>query len=138
MTKATIGDVTERLQTHARGTENADNPENLADYVWLLKHQRAASNTDEIWAALRKDFEHLNKLLNENSDFRLGREVAYAINGLLTVCLNYVTCENGDEIARNQILQIAWRIATAWDAVLAGDIEDISGHVDHEKTARGI
>jgi hypothetical protein len=139
MARTMIDDVTERLKAHAEGTENADNPKNLADHVWLLKHQRAASDLDrdEIWAALLVDFELLNALLNECSDFHLGRSLAYAINGISNICLDVVASQYGDELAR-QMLELAWRIGTAWDAILAGDIERIGEHVELEKSARGI
>ena len=136
MTTPTLETLTKRLQTHAQGTERADDPQNLADYIWLLKHQSIASGTDDVWASLQQDFEDLNALLNADSDFRLGRSLAYAVNGLMILCLDLSASPSYSEQLRNEALQLAWRIATAWDAVLAGDIDNIGEHVALEEACR--
>jgi hypothetical protein len=130
--------LTKRLQAHAQGSESADNPKNLADYIWMLKHQTVDSGIDEIWSQLRDDFEDLNTLLNADSDSGIGRSLAYAINGLMTLCLDLAALQPRDGRLRHEMLLLAWRIGTAWDAVLAGDIERIGEHVELEETARGI
>jgi hypothetical protein len=38
----------------------------------------------------------------------------------------------------SRILTAIWRIGCAWDALLAGDIEDIRQHIDYEAGARNL
>ena len=42
----------------------------------------------------------------------------------------------GDENEKRTIGRAAWRAETAWSAVLAGDIDDIQGHLIGEEAAR--
>lgn len=134
MTK--IENVIKRLQVQAQGTERANCERNLADCIWLMKHQAAAFHVDEIWEALLQDFEDLNKLIKIQHESAIARPLSYAINGLLTACLNEVISQPFDASIRDQILRLTWRIVTAWDGILAGDIDSIQEHVQLEETAR--
>lgn len=138
MTTPTIDALIKRLQVHAQGSERADDPKNLADYIWLLKHQSVASGTDDIWNRLLQDIEDLNVVFNANSNSTLGRSLAYVINELITRCLDFAAFQPCDERIRNEMLQLAWRICVAWDAVLAGDIERIGEHIDLEERCRTL
>lgn len=138
MNTTTIADITARLQRQTQGTENADNQGNLADYVWMLNHQGVSIGTDEIWEQLCQAFEDVNTLSNAGSESHFCRALVYAVNGLLTLCLNQAGSARCEERARAQMLRLAWRINAAWDAVLAGDIESISQHVELEETARAM
>jgi hypothetical protein len=92
-----------------------------------------------IWNSLKQVFEDLNQTINNRpEDFKLSRQLAYAINGLLTHCLNLATSPDCPNEKRQPIYELAWRITVAWDAVLAGDIDSITEHVEYERTARGI
>jgi hypothetical protein len=41
-----------------------------------------------------------------------------------------------DTSAATRLGRAAWRIETAWSAVLAGDIDDLGEHLKHEEVAR--
>jgi len=130
----TIEGLLLRLQTQAQGTDNADDPTNLADFIWMSEHHRIFPNTEQVWNELVQDFETLNVMLNvESLDKCLTRQLLYAISGLITRCIDYAASHQHNEVSRRQLLGLGWRIATAWDAVLAGDIESISEHVKLEE-----
>jgi len=134
----TIADITRRLQTQAQGTEKADCHGNLADYIWMLKHQGVASAMDGVWEALSQDFDELNHLMKTREEPGFERSLIYAVNGLLTACLNEATSSRFDDSLRNQLCRLTWRIVTAWDAILAGDIDSIEEHVKTEESARMV
>ena len=138
MSIVTIADVTKKLQAHAEGTRDADDPKNLADYIWLLKHQGVAAEPDAVWSDLCQEFDKLNVALNADPSESITRQLAYAVNGLLALCLDVAVSAKMNEEPRQQLLGLAWRINTAWDAVLAGDIESIAEHVALEESARAI
>jgi hypothetical protein len=43
----------------------------------------------------------------------------------------------GEKQQDDEVLLAAWRVETAWEAVLAGDIDDIAEHVADEERMRG-
>lgn len=134
----TIADLTKRLQIQAKGTDSADCHGNLADYIWMMKHQGVASPMDQIWEAMLQDFEELNCVLRTGEETGIERSLVYAVNGLLTACVNEAAPSRFDESFRIQMYRLTWRIVTAWDAILAGDIDSIQEHVQMEELARTV
>jgi len=135
---ATIDDIIERFQSHADGTETADNPQNLADYIWMLRHGIAPFSPEETWLEVLHGFEDLNSVLKAEPEAGFARPLVYAINGLLTLCLDSAASQELEENVRGAARRLGWRICVAWDAVLAGDIDSIGHHVELEETARNI
>ncbi|HUT10804.1 MAG TPA: hypothetical protein VMY42_09930 [Thermoguttaceae bacterium] len=129
-----IPDITERFRVHAQGTEAADNPKNLADYIWMLRHHSVSFGPEEIWPELLQGFEDLNSVLKAEPEAGFARPLVYAINGLLMLCLESAASQQYEEEIRGQIRKLGWRICVAWDAVLAGDIDSIGDHVELEET----
>jgi hypothetical protein len=138
MNSTTIADVTRRLSVLVQGTKNANNQTNLADFIWMLKHGNMISNWDEVWAAMCNEFEDLNTLINAGPDNDISRQLVYAANGLINLCVEGASSPQFEEHIRHKLLQLAWRISTAWDAVIAGDIDTIGEHVELERHAREI
>lgn len=139
MSATTIVELTTRFREHAQGSNGADDSSNLADYIWALKHGGTFVDHGQVWANLVNDFEALNSVFNEpSSDEVIIRPILYAISGLITQCCDYVVSDHQNEMARKQVMVLAWRITTAWDAVLAGDIESIDKHVELEIRAKAI
>lgn len=140
---ATPSEATARFQLHVQGTENANDPRNLNDSFWMLEHPADVPEfqweIEPIWNSLTQVFEELNETLNQKpEEFQLTRQLAYAINGLMTHCLTFATSPDHQNTNRQPIFELAWRITVAWDAVLAGDIDSIQEHVENERTTRGI
>jgi hypothetical protein len=133
-----IVDITSQLQDHVSGTANADDPGNLADLVWMLNHNKGTTDTEGVWDRLQQAFEELNCVLDTVTEPHLFRLLSYAVNGLLVLCLTQIASASCNETTRTQMLRLCWRIGTAWDAVLAGDIESIRQHISIEEDARTI
>jgi len=63
------------------------------------------------------------------------RELAYAIAEIVRMLRD---CEHEavSDAEKNELGLMAWRVETAWLAVLAGDIDDISEHLQEEERGR--
>ena len=139
-----IEGIKEKLSIHAGGTEEANDKANLADYIWMLKHEGCDADTAPIWEDILDILESLNRELNplvsgsremsqkEYQEFLVGppRHLAYCANEMILQCTEYALYAKSDEATRRKLLDLGWRIATAWDGVLAGDFESIREHVD--------
>ena len=137
MTMTTIEEITLQLRRHAEGTSAANDETVLADAIWMLKHGSADLPTAAIWERIVNEFDRLNGELRQvPSDYGFPRQLVYAANELIAQCLDYVASEENGRAARAEVLELGWHIATAWDAVVAGDIDDIKEHVELERNAR--
>jgi hypothetical protein len=65
-------------------------------------------------------------------------DVVYAISGIMQLGLETTLVLSKGRKESSALLAAIWRIGCAWDAVLAGDIEDIPQHVEYETAARQI
>ena len=64
------------------------------------------------------------------------RQLVYAISGIVALCLTKVLeRETHSELSRD-LLNLAWEVNCAWDAVVAGDIGDLKEHVKSESEVR--
>lgn len=63
------------------------------------------------------------------------RRVAYAVTEIIR-CIRECQRDARDERDAAVLGRAAWRIETAWSAVLAGDVDDIERHVEGEEAAR--
>ena len=133
----TITQITDAFLRQTHGSESLNDCRNLADCIWMLNHGGVTFGADMIWDELVHEFERLNLILNASTHAVLSRELVYSVNGLLMHCLKQVTSDTCDSEIQSSLLQLAWRIGVAWDAVLAGDIEAIGQHVEMEELARG-
>jgi hypothetical protein len=81
---------------------------------------------------------YYNRGATETPGEILNSGVVYAISGrtLFATEVSLTRSQKG-EISIN-LLNACWKIACAWDAVLAGDIEDIYEHLEWEATARNF
>jgi hypothetical protein len=134
-----IDQITEELKIHAAGTKAATDFTNLSDYYWMLQQGKTKDRESEIWQAIEKLFSRLNQELNkESAQGEVRRSLAYAINQMIGLCLDYAATEKNEANNRRRALTLGWQISAGWDAVLAGDIDDISEHVELEGSAREI
>jgi hypothetical protein len=121
--------VIDDLVAHAAGTieptgEVVD--DGLSDVLW-----RHRGDLGDI------DFERLGDvvlgLLGEVNDHRSEFEsppsaLAYAMAEMTTLTLKIAVGAASDAVRRDAA-RLAWRISCGWEAVLAGDIEDVTEHV---------
>jgi hypothetical protein len=137
MNTTTILDIIVQLRTHAEGTSDANDATILADFIWMFEHGNPVTDTGIIWKKIINEFERLNCELHRlPTNYDLPGQLIYAVSGLMSQCLDYVAFKKKNPVMREQLLKLCWKIAVAWDAVLAGDIDNISEHVELEETCR--
>ena len=130
-------EIVSHLRRHTEGSSGADDPTILADYAWMLKHGSLMTDVEPIWTDIVNQFEQLNVEMRQlSSDDNLPRNVVYAISGLLNHCFSTSLLKKIDPNVRQQFLELGWKIACGWDAVLAGDIDNITEHVELEQYCR--
>ncbi len=134
-----LEEIFAQLRRQSEGTKEANDMFVLADYIWMLKNGQQLTAIEPIWLELVEQFDHLNRELKLQSlDFGLPRQVVYTVNGLVIQCLECALFQNNDLIVRQQLLQLGWQISCAWDAIVAGDIDNIMKHVELELKARNL
>lgn len=124
---------TNRLVWHSNGTTDADNPLNLSDYILMLKRGKESSSLEHLWTEVVSEFEQYNVKINRPGiEPHFDRSVLYAIHGMMILCFE-LFCDNTQEDNKRLLAYtLHWRISTAWDAVLAGDIDHIGLRVETE------
>jgi hypothetical protein len=111
------------------------------DVVLAIKKGESETALGEAVADVIDCLQHLNHYNQDaQSDRRevLNLDVVYAISGmtLLAIEVSMALCKTGKSCSK--LLSAAWRIGCAWDALLAGDIENIHQHLDYEAAARNV
>lgn len=136
-------DVSNRLREHS-GLPVATpqlGSEAFIDIVQAIRRGESGAGLTEAVA----DVIDCLEALNHHSQVAPGRrgeilnvDVVYAISGMtllgLEVSMELIKTDKGGI----RLLSAVWRIGCAWDALLAGDIEDIHQHLDLEAAARKV
>jgi len=137
MDTPTMDEIIAELHLHDFGTQDANDPTLLADYVWMLVHGKAPGSFEPVWARIVTAMETLNaRFRHQLWESGVPPKLAYAINGMMGDCLDMVVEQKCDSQTREVLIRLAWRILCAWDAVLAGDIDNIQEHVQEEEWGR--
>lgn len=122
------------LRIHAEGSRDASGP-GLADVLWRSQQQDEEDlNLDAVWRDLAKLFQ---ALLSEVPTWRTSGvpiAVSYAVAEIGSRASELGLC-GPDSGTRRQGVLLAWRVAVAWDASMAGDIADVAEHVRGEEWA---
>jgi len=63
------------------------------------------------------------------------RKLVYAMTEIVRM-IRECWQQAGDQEAAGVLARAAWRVETAWSAVVAGDVEDIPKHIEEEEAAR--
>jgi hypothetical protein len=81
---------------------------------------------------------HYNQRAPETRGEILNTDVVYAISGMTLYAIEVAMalCKTGKSCSK--LLNAVWKIGCAWDALLAGDIEDIPKHLGYEAAARNV
>lgn len=64
--------------------------------------------------------------------------IVSSINGILLLALEGSIKMQNVGIPCSKLLLAGWKIGCAWDAVLAGDIDDLMEHLENESDARNL
>jgi len=133
-----------RLKQHSGlPTSDGEIPgDTLAEYLYRIQRGGQALILKNIVAEIIDCLEILNQQINQETGVNappIERQLAYAVSGIVSSCLDKamelqqtnVKCA----IAAN-LLCAAWCVQCAWDALLAGDIENLPSHVEGELWGR--
>jgi hypothetical protein len=134
----------ERLRRHAGLAEpNPQVPPDLALLLWHARQGRALGDVESAVDEIIQCLQAINPTLNGQSPEypkaldALPRLVVCAISQICLDCTQ-AAVESRDESIQLRLLKAAWTVQSAWDAVAAGDIEDVAAHVKMEREARGL
>lgn len=120
-----------RLVEHASGLD-------VAGFADAVSHHRTAGavlDLEALWTEIVPLFQALVEETPRSSAPDLPLPLAYAVAEIQgKACLLAIEAASAEE--RYDRCVFAWRTATAWEAVLAGDIDDIADHVATEANAR--
>lgn len=100
---------------------------------------------DTITADIIDCLEVLNRQVNQEAGAEaqlrtLDPQMVYAASGIVLDCLDKaleLRRTDAQSGIASDLLRAAWRVQCAWDALLAGDIENLQEHVAGEEWARG-
>ncbi len=111
----------DRIQAFQKGSREADLEKAVADILECLQTLNSYSLST-----------------SGNRDYVFNVDTVYAISGILlsAIEVSIMLCVTGKDC--KELLIAAWKIGCAWDALLAGDIEDIHQHLACEMAARSL
>lgn len=124
-------DPVSALQEHAAGTPDATGV-GFADRVWRCRQHDEPLVLEPVWESLVSCFQALTAESRTWSESGVPLAVAYPVSEVIAAGLA-LGVEHGAAVNA-----FVWRVATAWEAVLAGDVEDVVAHVRDEALARGV
>ena len=114
---------------------------------WLADQLREAKDSVD-WTDIEPAIDEiLGCLASLNKSLRLEHqlpgatislELAYTVSGIQSLCCKYVILfrrATGNEKVADHMAFSAWKIACAWDAILAGDIDNLEEHLRLEAMA---
>jgi len=103
----------------------------------MAKHRKPVESLKAIWSDVLPELELLNSQLNGTvSAESIHRSVAYVISGFIAGCCDIAMSDDCPDVSRRSFLEFGWKLSVAWEAILAGDIEEIGVHVSAEEWAR--
>lgn len=123
-----------RLQQHSGLVETAR--DTLCEFTSSALQGEPAPNIELITADIITCLQQLN-LQRPKADPPLA--LVYAMSGIIGECLSTIRKLEGSPTAirtAKDLIRASWRIQCAWDAFLAGDIDDLQEHVELEEGAR--
>lgn len=136
-----------RLLQHAGLPETGkDMPtDTLAEFIFQVQRGGCCPDLQIIIADVIDCLDSLNRQLNydvvaEESQRRsIDRQVVYAASGMVLACLDSALAirrADPQSAMAIKLLGAAWRIQCAWEALVAGDIENLVTHVAAEQEVR--
>jgi hypothetical protein len=133
----------DRLRRHAGLAEpDMQSPPDLALMLWRAKKGDALGDLETCVSEIIQCLDILNLQLNPQVEGSgptesMPRLLVYAISQICADCLEGAL-RSRDQAIKVRLLAAAWTVQCAWNAVSAGDIEDIAAHVKLERETRGL
>lgn len=127
-----VAQIVKALQVHAVGSSDASGP-GMADVAWRSRDETEVPNLQPVWMDLAQLFQALVPEAPLWRDHGVPVEISYPVAEILSRGSKLSLSVN-TEIQREGSL-LAWRVATAWEALMAGDIDDVIEHVRGEERA---
>lgn len=131
------------LQIHAAGTVDASG-NGVADVLWRYRasggnEPRAISHVDlaPAWEEVVQALEALVEVARTWAEAGVPLAATYAVAEIMASTLARTAGQAPDQ-DRCALELFAWGVACAWEAVLAGDVEDLREHVEGEAWGRDI
>lgn len=124
------------LRAQARGSPDARGG-GFADVAWRFRHEGEDLVLAGPWARLCEALQALAPESGEWARSGVPLDISYAVSEILASATALAANEEVDSVRRS-FAAFAWRVACGWEAVLAGDSEDVAGHVANEARARAI
>ncbi len=122
-----------RLIQHGAGSAEATG-DGFADIVWQFEHGSSALALGAAWSSIADALQTLSLItLNPVDQLRVAYAIAEVISSGSRRTLTGVA-----EDARVEFESFVWRVACAWEAFLAGDIDDLVEHVRLEARAADV
>lgn len=102
----------------------------------MARHRKPVESLQTVWSDVLPALESLNSQLNSSTPAEsVDRSAAYVISGFVAECCHIaVSCDCLD-VSRRCFMEFGWKVSVAWEAILAGDIEDIGVHISLEERA---
>jgi len=133
-----------RLQQHSGlPTLDGEVPDDtLAEFIYRIPHGGRALCLKKIVDEIIDCLEILNRRINQEPgvEFQpIDRQLMYAVSGIVFACLDKaMELRQRDEqsAVANDLLSAAWCVQSAWDSLLAGDIENLQQQVASEQWGR--
>jgi hypothetical protein len=136
----------QRLYYHANLTEpTGEGQSSFIEALLEARERDAVPNLREQTADIIACLEVVNRHVNgetpsasvSGKERDIDRRVAYAMSAVVTSGIEHLLALTTNPVAdQSSVLALGvdvWRVSCAWEAVLAGDIDSLSEHVELEK-----
>jgi hypothetical protein len=136
-------EIANRLKEHSGLSVPAPELEGstFADKVRAVERGEQPSGLEEAVMDVIECLQRLNQS-NQNAPKARGDilsvQVVYAISGMTLLAFQVARKLCKTEKSCTEVLKAGWQIACAWDAVVAGDIEDLHEHLRYEAAGRNL
>lgn len=129
----TVEEILEALQLQAVGSRDASGP-GLADVIWRSRHEAETLDLQAIWHDLVQLLQELRSeaLVWQETGVPIAFSYAVAEVASRAASLGLSAPDSDD---RGQGILLCWRLSTGWEALMAGDVDDIAEHVRNEEWA---
>ena len=135
-----------RLQQHA-GLPMPDEEmpdDTLAEFIFQVQRGGKVPSLDSITTDIIDCLDRLNRQVNPEPETPtecspIDGQLVYAVSGIVWECLDKaleLRRTDATSTIASDLLSVAWRVQCAWDAFVAGDVENLQSHVLSELEAR--
>jgi AcrR family transcriptional regulator len=125
-----------RLRDHAAGTPDISS-DGLADSLWRYRNDRVKPDLRRVCHEIVGLIAEAGMSRGEWSPGWVPSDLAYSVAEISAQLLQ-LAIDSPDRAVQLDAGLSGWHIASAWEALLAGDIDDVVRHVAMESSTRGL